>query len=110
MDAHAEPQPPDLSLLLPRSVYWQIVHELQTSLPSPATLTPEACAHRDLVAEAELYAAMYPRRAALIRRAGRVPDNVSFGPPDDYLVPVLVHGQTPALRALDRIVVEAGAD
>ena len=52
---------------------------------------------------------MYPRRAALIRRHGRVPDNISFGPPDDYLVPVLVHGQTPALRALDLIEVEAGA-
>jgi len=245
MDAHTEPQPPDLSLLLPRSVYWQIVHELRTSLPTSVALTPEALAHRnhaviaqiaamlpanadevelaaecvaarahardcqreaqsfradsawflkchaqatamlrtaqsarrrlqslqaerrqreadpaaaeqaawtehcaiglmaqaldpdppapmaeppplpeppvaepaqeveapqrDLIAEAELYAVMYPRRAALIRRARRVPDNVSFGPPDDHLVPVLVHGQTPALLALDRIEVEAGA-
>ncbi len=41
----------------------------------------------DLIKEAELYAVMYPRRAALIRRHGRVPDNVSWGPPDDYLVP-----------------------
>ncbi|HME27798.1 MAG TPA: hypothetical protein VKI44_41855, partial [Acetobacteraceae bacterium] len=44
----------------------------------------------DLLAKAELYAAMYPRRAALIRREGRVPDNCSFGPPDDDVVPVLV--------------------
>ena len=50
---------------------------------------------------------MYPRRAALIRREGRVPDNCSFGPPDDDVVPVLVHGRTPALLALDREEVEA---
>ncbi|HME20862.1 MAG TPA: hypothetical protein VKI44_05795, partial [Acetobacteraceae bacterium] len=61
----------------------------------------------DLLAKAELYAAMYPRRAALIRREGRVPDNCSFGPPDDDVVPVLVHGRTPALLALDREPVEA---
>jgi hypothetical protein len=79
--------------------------------PEPAVAAPAAAEEPkpDLIKEAELYAAMYPRRAALIRRHGRVPDNVSFGPPDDYLVPVLVHGQTPALLALDRIEVEAGA-
>ena len=200
MDAIVEPQP-DLSLLLPRSVYWYIVHQLRSSMPEPVPDTPEARTHRDnaaiaqiaamlpanadeaelaaecvsaraqardcqreadsaatdraawtehcaiglmadalgreppapiaeppapepaaaapaaaaaeepkpdLIKEAELYAAMYPRRAALIRRHGRVPDNVSFGPPDDHVVPVLVHGQTPALKALDLIEVEAG--
>jgi hypothetical protein len=61
----------------------------------------------DLIAEAELYAAMYPRRAALIRQEGRVHDNASFGPPDEDLLPVLVNGRTPALPALDREQVEA---
>jgi len=80
--------------------------------PEPAAAAPAAAAAEepkpDLIKEAELYAAMYPRRAALIRRHGRVPGNVSFGPPDDHVVPVLVHGQTPALKALDLIEVEAG--
>ena len=33
----------------------------------------------DPIVAAEEYAQIYPERAALIRRAGRVPDNVSFG-------------------------------
>ncbi len=52
-------------------------------------------------AEAEAYALTYPRRAALIRQLGRLPDNPSFGPPEDYLVRALVTGRTPALLALD---------
>jgi hypothetical protein len=76
--------------------------------PDP-DLAPAEEPKPDLIKEAELYAAMYPRRAALIRRHGRVPDNISFGPPDDHLVPVLVHGRTPVLLALDRIEVEADA-
>jgi hypothetical protein len=52
-------------------------------------------------AVAELYAAIYPERAALIRRLGRVPDNVTFGPPDDDLVQALITARTPALTALD---------
>lgn len=52
-------------------------------------------------------ATMCPRRAALIRREGRVPDNCSFGPPDEALVSVLVHDRTPALLGLERESVEA---
>jgi hypothetical protein len=55
----------------------------------------------DPAAEAEAYALNYPRRAALIRQLGRLPDNPSFGPPEDYLVRALVAGRTPALLALD---------
>ena len=63
----------------------------------------------DAVAEAEQYAAIYPERAALIRRLGRVPDNVSFGPPDDDIVAALVTASTPTLSALDRTVPESRA-
>ena len=55
----------------------------------------------DPVAEAEHYAVIYPERAALIRGHGRVPDNVTFGPPDDHIVQALVTANTPALSALD---------
>src|SRR6185312_14648481 len=54
----------------------------------------------DPVAEAEHYAALYPERAALIRRIGRVPHNASFGPPGADLVQALVTARTPALAAL----------
>ena len=48
-----------------------------------------------------------PERAALIRRLGCVPDNASFGPPEDYLVHALVTGRTPALLALDQETAKA---
>ena len=53
-------------------------------------------------AEAEQYAALYPERAALIRRMGGCPADVSFGPPDDEVVHALLTARTPALAALDR--------
>ncbi len=43
---HPEPQP-DLTLLLPRDMYYQLVHTLRTSLPPPATTTPKDIARRD---------------------------------------------------------------
>jgi hypothetical protein len=71
--------------------------------PPPPAPEPEPQAEPvpDPAAEAEAYALNYPRRAALIRQLGRLPDNPSFGPPEDYLVRALVAGRTPALLALD---------
>ena len=67
--------------------------------PEPA---PVEDAEPDPIAEAEQYAAIYPERAALIRRLGRVPPNASFGPPDPDLVQALITARSPALAALDR--------
>jgi hypothetical protein len=80
--------------------------------PAPAQKPqPQAApfeeAEPDPIAEAEHYAAIYPERAALIRRTGRVPHNVSFGPPDDDLVQTLITARTPALVALDREFAQA---
>ena len=71
--------------------------------PPPAAPVPEPPAEPvpDPAAEAEQYALIYPRRAALIRRLGRLPDNPTFGPPEEYLVRAVVNGRTPALLALD---------
>ena len=76
--------------------------------PSPAQEPPpvadeaaDAEPKRDLAAEAEMYAIMYPRRARLIRAYGGLPDTIDFGPPDSELVPFIVHGTTPELLALD---------
>jgi hypothetical protein len=68
--------------------------------PAPAPEPPPEPAP-DPAAEAEAYATTYPRRAALIRQLGRLPDNPSFGAPEEYLVRALVAGRTPALLALD---------
>ena len=55
----------------------------------------------DLAAEAEQYAIIHPRRATLIRAAGGLPANCDFGPPPPELLPLIVNGTTPHLRALD---------
>jgi hypothetical protein len=56
---------------------------------------------RDLAAEAEHYAALYPQRARQIRRLGRLPKPCSFGPPEKDIVRAIVTGTGPNLRALD---------
>ena len=51
--------------------------------------------------EAQSYAVLYPDRAALIRRLGYVPHDVTFDPPDDDLVQALLTTQDPVLTMLD---------
>jgi hypothetical protein len=63
MDIHTEPQPLDLSYLLPRIAYCQIVHELRTTLPPPDEDTPEAFARRDNAAIA-VVASLLPANAS----------------------------------------------
>ena len=60
----------------------------QAAAEPPADTEPK----RDLAAEAEMYAIMYPRRARLIRARGGLPDDIDFGPPDPELVPFIVTG------------------
>jgi hypothetical protein len=62
-----------------------------------------------LFSAAEQYAAIYPERAALIRRTGRVPDNIPFGPPDEDLVQALLTARTRAFTTLDRHFAEPRA-
>ena len=73
------------------------------SEPAAAAETP------DSLAEAEHYAILYPERAALIRRMGGLPDDLSFGPPDDDIVAALISGRSPALAALDGLAIPPGA-
>jgi hypothetical protein len=54
------------------------------------------------VQEAEVFARLYPTRAARIRRLGRMPDDASFTPPSPPVLRALVTGQSQALRKLDR--------
>jgi hypothetical protein len=58
---------------------------------------------RDLSAEVEYYAAVYPERARAIRRCRGLPPKCSFGPPDNDLVRGLLISDSPALRALDAV-------
>jgi hypothetical protein len=62
---------------------------------------PDASPEALLATAAEEYAVIYPRRAALIRRAGRLPDKVSFGPPDEDMVRALLDSRSPEMLALD---------
>ena len=63
----------------------------------PAPDAAKADTWRDLT-EAERYAVTYPRRAALIRAHGALPDNCSFGPPRPAVVRDIVTGNSPPAR------------
>jgi hypothetical protein len=54
MDPYPEPEQPDLTLQLPRAVYYQVIHTLRGSLPPPVSDTPEDLAHRDNAAIARV--------------------------------------------------------
>jgi hypothetical protein len=62
---------------------------------------------RDLDAEADYYAIVYPDRTRLIRQNGGLPPDCTFGPPDDALVHAIVTGTSAALRALDAPAIAA---
>jgi hypothetical protein len=51
MDDRAET--PNLTLQLPRDMYYQLVHRLRSALPPPVSDTPEDLARRDNAAIAE---------------------------------------------------------
>jgi len=75
-----------------------------TPLPAPA---PQPVDPRITPPDAaDEYELLYPQRAALIRRLGRVPEDASFGPPGDDVVRALLRGHTPedpqAPKALGR--------
>src|SRR3974390_949704 len=62
MDHDPAPEPTDLTLQLPRSTYWQLLHMLRRMLPDPEDDTPEALVFRDHAAIAQV-AAMLPANA-----------------------------------------------
>ena len=62
MDPATPPEPPDLTIHLPRDVYYQVVHMLRAALPPPVTDTPEDLARRDNAAIAEV-ACLLPANA-----------------------------------------------
>jgi hypothetical protein len=69
--------------------------------PPPPAPDPEAEPVTDLAAEADLYAVLYPKRAAEIRALGRLPDPCTYGPPSPELVRAIVTGTSPHLLELD---------
>jgi hypothetical protein len=73
---------------------------------------PTAEPQADIAAEADYYAAVYPRRAALIRALGGLPAKLDFGPPSSEMVHAIVTGTSPVLQALgtaDHHAMTAGA-
>jgi hypothetical protein len=77
------------------------VEQPQAEPPPAPALAEDDELPADLDAEADRYAIVYPRRAWLLRKQGRVPDDCDFGPPEPELVHAIVTGTSPALRALD---------
>jgi hypothetical protein len=79
---------------------------------TPLVPEPEPPPQPDPIAEAEQYALHHRKRAVLIRRFGRVPDRLDFGPLRPAMVHAIATGDTPVLRALDekphRATVPAG--
>ncbi|HXA21962.1 MAG TPA: hypothetical protein VNW90_06655 [Acetobacteraceae bacterium] len=71
--------------------------------PPPSAPAPVAEAEPpfEQLAEADQYAIIYPRRAALIRSLGGLPARCDFGPPSSDLVHAIVTGTSPTLCALD---------
>ena len=73
-----------------------------TSLkPEPVPPEPEAEPEPD-APDVALYEAIYPDRAALIRRHGGVPADVTFGPPDEDMVRALLTTPSTTQKPLDR--------
>jgi hypothetical protein len=71
-------------------------------LPPAEPPSPELAPEPPPLNQAQHYAVLYPERAALIRRAGRVPDNITFDPPDDDLVQALLTTEDSVFTMLDR--------
>lgn len=75
--------------------------------PPPLRLVPDPEPAEDAepmfdpAAEADQYAIIHPRRAALIRSSRGLPVKLDFGPPTPELVHAIVTGSSPTLRALD---------
>ena len=81
--------------------YWFRDVSAPDAAETPPPVRSEPAAKADIAAEAELYAAIHPRRAARIRALGTLPDRPDFGPPPPELVEAIVKGTGPQLRALD---------
>jgi len=78
--------------------------------PEPVPLAAVApLAAQGPLAAAEQYAAIYPERAAMIRRTGRLPDNVTFDPPPDDVVQALLTARTPDFATPDCRFAKAAA-
>ena len=77
------------------------VHAPPAADPPPlvaAEIIPPPAPEAGEMSEADLYEVIYPQRAALIRRHGGVPADVSFGPPDEEIVRALLSSRPPPLR------------
>src|SRR5579883_1272710 len=68
--------------------------------PPPDALPP-AEPDAAIAAEADRYALEHRKRASLIRRYGRVPDRLNFGPLKPELIRRIATGDSPILRTLD---------
>lgn len=100
------PPPPAPSAAAPPREPQPVAAELIEPKPQAATPSEpaQAASPQDALAAAERFAQACPRRATLIRRLSRVSENSSIPTPGPAVLNVLMNGQTPILRKLDRKV------
>ncbi len=67
-----------------------------------ASAASETVPPRDVAAEADEYALHHRKRATLIRRLGRLPERVQFGPMRPELVAAIATGTSAILCSLDQ--------
>jgi hypothetical protein len=66
------------------------------------TASTDAPPSSDIAIQADEYALRQPKRAALIRRLGHLPERINCGPMTPKLVHAIVTGTSAILRSLDR--------
>jgi hypothetical protein len=105
----ADPVTADAAAWTERVAIASMTDALTLPKPEPAPPPqPEPDAPEVAPSDVALYAAIFPERAALIRRHGGVPADVTFGPPDAATVRALLATRSPTLKPLDRQAAQDG--
>jgi len=83
----------------------------QPAPPPPPPPEPASVAEPrlDPLAAAKEYTILYPQRAELITRLGRVPDDTTFGPPDAAVVRTLIAARGTAFPTINHHTGEPGS-
>jgi hypothetical protein len=89
-----------------RAGYWFREISAPPEIEALARSLEDAEPTPDIADEADQYARIYPKRAALIRSLGGLPEPCTFGRPDPELVQAIATGTSPTLLELDREMAE----
>ena len=97
----ANPTATEIASAIEQRALAHMAEALAQAPPPEPSAPPAAAPQPDLIAEAEQYALQHRRRAALIRRFGRIPNRMNFGPLRPELIRTIATATTPILMALE---------